>query len=103
MDLRRDLKTEPFERGELHDIALADIKLADLEVMVRRGQFLTLAELAKYLNISRSNLMKAKRDGLPFVYGKIRYETAVAWLEARAAEQALEAQPQAHYRGRPQN
>lgn len=103
MSLRRDLKKEPFERGELHDSSLADIRLADLEVMIRRGQFLTLAELAKALNISYSDIKQAKRDGLPLVYGKIRYETAVAWLETRAVEQALEAQPQAHYRGRPQS
>ena len=87
MTLKRDLKIEPFERGELHDISLADIRLVDLVAMVRRGQFLTLAELAKYLNISYSDIKKAKRDGLPLVYRKIRYETAVAWLEARAEEQ----------------
>ena len=100
---KRNLNAEPFERGELHDISLADIRLEDLEVMIRRGQFLTLAELAKSLNISYSDIKQAKRDGLPLVYGKIRYQTAVTWLEARAVEQALEAQPQAHYQGRPQS
>jgi hypothetical protein len=95
---KRNLNSEPFERGELHDITLADIRLSDLEVMIRRGQFLTLAELAKALNISYSDIKRAKREGLPLVYGKIRYETAVAWLEARAAELTLEAQPLTHYR-----
>lgn len=87
MKPKRNLNTDPFEAGELHDTALAGIRLVDLEVMVRRGQFLTLAELAKYLNISRSNIMKAKREGLPLVYGKVRYETAVAWLEAHAVQE----------------